>query len=169
MDSDTSMLIGYEEIFNLIGSLETASAHERRHIITYHDPKAPGSTTAPVLPLKCWANRCSDYLRIEIGPIPEPGRSCGLIIGTDEEADLLPVLNGIELKQTEVRKNQKNEAKGKGIGGFENFQEIPMSSKMIYTFDASSAVKAGRNVFWFKSRSRNDVNVTWAEMRIGAK
>lgn len=76
MDSDTTMPVGYEEIFGLVGSLETASKHERRHIVTYHDRQAPGSPMSRSLPLTCWENGFSDYLRIEIGPAPEQGRTC---------------------------------------------------------------------------------------------
>jgi len=169
MDSDTTMPAGYNEIFDLVGSLETASAHERRHIITYHDRKAPGSTTSNLLPLTCRANGYSDYLRIELGPAPEPGRKCDLVIGTDAEADLVPVLNGVELTLAHTEVNRKVEAKGNALGGFASLQKIPMSSKMIYSFDASEAVKSGRNVFWFRSRSEKDVSVTWAEICIAGK
>lgn len=171
MDSETTMPQGYQEIFELVGDPAAAARHERRHIVTFHDRRSCGSPVRFCLPMECGAGRASDYLRIEVGPAPEPGRRTELIVGVDgTRADLAPVLNGIELKPLRTQANEKCKTEGAAntLDVFSSLQEIPLSSRTLCFYDASEAVKAGRNVFWFRNRSADSCKVTWAEIRIEA-
>ncbi len=170
MDSDTCMPQGYDKIFTRLGNLDDAARSERRHILTFADRISCGSRVQSVLPQICGAGTNSGYLRIDIGPAPEKERLCELVIGLEgDAADLVPHLNGIELEKETVSVNEKNIQSGDGFKPYATLQHIPLSTKTILTFDASKAVKSGRNVFWFVNKSDTDAKITWAEIHIGEK
>ena len=170
MDSQTSMPKGYGEIFELVGDPEKAAAHERRHIITLTELTSCGSSLRHPLPMTCPADCASDYLRIDVGPAPEEGRACELVVGvTDEEAaPLTPFLNGKELPSLRTVKNRKTEEKAaEGTRAeYAVVQEIPLSSKTLLVFDASKAVRRGRNLLYFLSPEKKPVTVNWTELHI---
>ena len=171
MDSETTIPHGYQEIFDLVGSPEAAARHERRHIVTYHDRKSCGSPVRSCLPLECGAGRASDYLRIPVGPAPEPGRRTELIVGTgaDKPAELVPVLNGIELKRLRTQENREcGGEEASVLKPFSTLREFPLASRTVSFYDASEAVKSGCNVCWFRNPSADACTVTWAELRIEA-
>ena len=169
MDSQTSMPRGYAEIFDLVGDPEKAAAHERRHIITLTELTACGSTLHHPLPMNCPAEYASDYLRIDVGPAPAPGRRCELIIGTAEEDAVLQAnLNGHLLPYLRAEKNRKAEDKPRD-GTREEYavtQEIPLNAKILLYFDAAEGVKHGRNLLYFLSPEKKPFTVNWVELRI---
>lgn len=75
----------YPKILNFAGSLETAAARTRRHIVTYSDTWAPGEPHAYALPATCRKNSTAAF-RIHIGP--KPAGPARVVVGLGENGNL---------------------------------------------------------------------------------
>lgn len=170
MDSQTAMADpeDYKRALSIIGTPETAYAAHRRHVITYHDFVTFGIPISNALPAPLPANRFSGHLRLSIGPKPEAGRKCRLILGFDTE----------DIPEFELRMNCRLLKDGTKIinsdeGLYEDVlsvygskQNYPKSSIALMEFDVSDAVVAGTNLLWLKNREDRCCNITWVEIAV---
>ena len=74
MDSVTTVdnAEDYPKILHGAGSLETATAGTRRHVVTFADTWVPGEPEAHLLPAECKKGKTAAF-RIPIGPRPQKG------------------------------------------------------------------------------------------------
>ena len=90
MDSDTtpSSSEDYGRILREAGSLETATSHPRRHVVTYSDTWAPDEPQTYALPVDVRAGEPASF-RIHIGPRPAGGEAT-VFVGVDVATSGLP-------------------------------------------------------------------------------
>ena len=75
----------FYKVFREAGSLKTATAHPRRHVVTYSDTWAPGEREVYALPVFCSQNQTAAF-QIHIGPRPKTG-DVRVFIGLGEEGN----------------------------------------------------------------------------------
>ena len=85
MDSETtpSNQEDFYKIRREAGSLKTATAHPRRHVVTYSDTWAPGEVEVYALPARCGPGQTAAF-QIHIGPRPTSGK-VRVFVGLGEE------------------------------------------------------------------------------------
>ena len=74
----------YSHILREAGTLKTATAHPRRHVVTYSDTWAPGEPEVYALPAWCSQGQAAAF-NIHIGPRPAAGKVM-VFIGLGEES-----------------------------------------------------------------------------------
>jgi hypothetical protein len=86
----------YPKILHGAGTLQTATAGSRRHVVTYPDTWAPGEPDSHLLPAECRQGRTAAF-RIPIGPKPAGG-TAQVYVGLGENG-------GLDTAALEVRVN----------------------------------------------------------------
>ncbi len=155
MDSDTTMpsYDDYQAVLNQAGSIETATAYPRRHIITYADTHPPGQPIPRALPAKCNKDRLAEF-RIHIGPKPESGTS-QVIFGLGKNGNL-----DTEKLSVWINGNECSPAQA---------PEIPMHP-IVYKSAAfaipNDALNDSYNVIEALGDNDEAYEILWAEIRI---
>ena len=172
MDSDTAMgdKKEYYDTLNTVGTAETAAAAHRRHVLTYQDTSAFGKPVPNALPAFLPGNWFSNYLRLSIGPKPEPGRKCRLILGfnTADVPDFEIWLNTRPLTLTRIFENKNQEQNKQVLELLQSAKDMPKSSVVCAEFDATDAVVSGSNIIILKNKEEKSCSVTWVEFDIEA-
>jgi hypothetical protein len=88
----------YPKILNNAGAIETATAHARRHIVTYPDTWAPGEPPAYPLPATCSKTSTAAF-RIHVGPQPHSGVA-RVIVGLGENGNIDPATLIVRVNST---------------------------------------------------------------------
>jgi len=156
MDSQTTVddADDYRQILNHCGCLETATAHPRRHVVSFADTWAPGQPQPQALPARAAKNRTAAF-RIHIGPRPTASRAQAWIgLGQGGELDASGLegrLNTQRLAPTDV-KPPKVHPCVKTLAGFE--------------IDPAT-LHDGYNVVEIRATGEQEYKLVWAEIRIG--
>ncbi len=155
MDSDTTMPSrdDYQAVLNQAGSIETATAYPRRHVVTYADTHPPGQPIPHALPTKCNKDRLAEF-RIHIGPRPTSGTS-QLIFGLGKNGNLdtekLDVwVNGVKCDLSDVP----------------NIPFHPVVYKSAAFAIPNNVINDGYNIIEVLGSSDEFYEILWAEMRI---
>ena len=160
----------YYDTLNTVGTAETAAAAHRRHVLTFQDTSAFGKPVPNALPAYLPGNWFSNYLRLSIGPKPEPGRKCRLILGfnTADVPDFEIWLNTRPLTLTRIFENKKQEQNTQVLELLQSAKDMPKSSVVCAEFDATDAVVSGSNIIILKNKEEKSCSITWVEFDIEA-
>ncbi len=171
MDSETCMpdMAAFHRLLNVA----RPSAEARRHVITYRDTRAFGEPVGSILPQKLSdERRFSEPLRIEVGPKPEPGCPCRVILGFDT-AEPLPVeirLNNVKLPL--LKSGPPPEEEEDLPAAFFDAEmpaltrPFPESTASLAEFDAAGFAVAGANIITVRLTGSAEGRITWAEISI---
>ena len=175
MDSGTCMpdIAAYYRLLNAAGTLQTVSAQPRRHVLTYRDTRPFGEPVGGVLPQRLSGEKpFSEPLRIEVGPKPEPGRSCRVILGFDT-AQPLPVevrLNNVKLSLLRSGPPPEQEedlpAAFRQAGKRNLTRPFPESTASLAEFEADGLAAAGANIITVRLTGSAEGQITWAEISV---
>ena len=156
MDSDTTVdeTTDYHQILHQAGSIETAIAHPRRHVVTFTDTWPPGDPMPLALPTECRKGKTAAF-RIHIGPKPKD-RSARVFIGLGEAGNR-------DGRALEVRVNGELCSASDAPSG-----SVPKIVKETAGFDIDvSALNDAYNVVEVTGKSDQPHQIVWAEIRIG--
>jgi len=156
MDSETtpSNPEDYYHILREAGSMETATAHPRRHVVTYSDTWAPGEAEVYALPARCGQGQTAAF-QIHIGPWPAAGK-VRVFIGLGEEGncDITPLkvrVNGELCVTSESAPPTYIHPVVKTMAGF----DVPMA-----------AVKDGYNSVEVAGSATEPCRIVWVEIMV---
>jgi len=156
MDSETTVSNpeDYYHILREAGSMETATAHPRRHVVTYSDTWAPGEPEVYALPVHCSPGHTAAF-QIYIGPRPAAGK-VRVFIGLGEEgsreaAPLDVRVNGEPCSASKSAPPTSIHPVVKTMAGF----DVPMA-----------AVKAGYNRVEVACSAPEPSRIVWVEMMV---
>ena len=156
MDSETtpSNSEDYARILREAGSMETATAHPRRHVVTYSDTWAPGEPEVYALPAQCSRGQTAAY-KIHIGPRPTTG-DVRVFVGLGEEGDR-------DTKLLEVRVNGEPCSASKSAAP----QYIHPVVQTMAGFDVPmAAIKEGYNMVEVASSAAAPCQIVWMEIMV---
>ncbi len=156
MDSETTVSNpdDYTMILQNAGTLETATAYPRRHVVTYSDTWAPGEPEVYALP-KAFGKDSSAVFNIHIGPRPETGE-VNVFVGLGEEGNQ-------DTTSLEVHVNGKLCATSESALP----DQIHPIIKTLAGFDVPlSAVKEGFNRVEVSSSTAETGQIVWVEIEV---
>ncbi|MFH1007285.1 MAG: hypothetical protein V1800_07265, partial [Candidatus Latescibacterota bacterium] len=156
MDSETttSSQEDYLKILREAGSLETATAHPRRHVVTYSDTWAPGEPEVYALPIHLEEGQTAAF-RIHIGPRSATG-DVKVFVGLGEEGSR-------ETTLLEVCVNGEPCLASKGAPP----TYIHPVVKTLAGFDVPlAATKAGYNRVEVKTSAADASQIVWVEIMV---
>ena len=164
MDSGTCLPDAeeYNRALDAIGSLDAAAAAHRRHPVTFQDFWAFGhgngfvGRVPSVLPVTLHWLEYGGF-RIAVGPKPEKGRKCRLVIGgdNDEIGNMTAWLNNVKLTPTETFVNADSLP-----------EPYPPCAARLAAFDCTDAVAEGDNFIVLRYEGNATTTITWVELEI---
>ena len=144
----------YYHILREAGSMETATAHPRRHVVTYSDTWAPGEPEVYALPARCGPGQAAAF-QIHIGPRPTSGKVRVFVglgeEGTCETSHLAVRVNGEPCSASKSAPPTYIHPVVKTMAGF----GVPLS-----------AVKAGYNRVEVAGSAAEPSQIVWVEMMV---
>jgi len=167
-DGSTVRWNEHEDLLRISGRLQAALKGPRRHVLTFHDPPAPGVPNPKQLPASLKQDE-SAHFRLHTGPKPNGGRVI-VRIGLDNlpgvaEADLAVRLNGTECKPIEdVAKPDTH--KSYAHDPHRVFHVAHLAQRMMQFEAPYDAMRRGYNEVNLRLAAGSDQQVIWLEIYV---